>query len=111
MATAPKPRIKVTPETAKVGEIVEIKTLITHVMETGQRKDPDGKPIPRQLLNTFICRFADKEVFRAELQPGISANPYIAFYMKVPSPGEFEFTWLDDDGSKIVHRMKFNVTS
>jgi sulfur-oxidizing protein SoxZ len=103
-----KPRIKL-PETAKAGDVIEVKTLVTHVMETGHRKDKDGNPIPRDILNTFIAKFGDAEVFRAELGPGISANPYIAFHMRVPGPGTFEFTWIDDSGAKTVELATLNV--
>ena len=104
-----KPRIKL-PESAKVGEVIEVKTLISHVMETGQRRDSDGKAIPRDIINTFTAAFAGTEVFKAELHPGISANPYLSFYMKVPGPGEFVFSWVDDDGKMIVEKQKLNVT-
>jgi sulfur-oxidizing protein SoxZ len=103
-----KPRIKI-PDTAKVGDVIEIKTLISHVMETGQRKDRDGKVIPRDIINTFVVSYAGKEVFRAALQPGISANPYIAFFMRVPGPGEFEFTWIDDAGKTVTEKAVLNV--
>ena len=103
-----RPRIKL-PDSAKVGDLIEIKTLISHLMETGQRKSADGKTIPRHIINTFTATYAGAEVFRAELHPGISANPYIAFHMKVPGPGEFEFTWIDDAGTKVVERTKLNV--
>jgi sulfur-oxidizing protein SoxZ len=104
----PKPRIKL-PETAKVGEVIEIKTLVSHVMETGQRKDAEGKPIPRNIINSFSVKFAGEEVFAAELNSGISANPYLSFFMKVPGPGELEFTWVEDGGNAIVDRQKLNV--
>jgi len=104
----PKPRIKL-PETAKVGEVIEIKTLVSHVMETGQRKDAEGKPIPRNIINSFSVKFAGEEVFTAELNSGISANPYLSFFMKVPGPGELEFTWVEDGGNAIVDRQKLNV--
>lgn len=103
-----RPRVRL-PEQAKVGDVIEIKTLISHVMETGQRKEADGKTIPRSIINLFSAKFAGNEVFKAELQPGISANPYIAFFMKVPGPGEFEFTWIDDAGVKITEKQKLNV--
>jgi sulfur-oxidizing protein SoxZ len=104
-----KPRIKV-PATAKLGEVIEIKTLITHIMETGQRKDAKtGETIPRRIINTFAAKFAGKEVFRMKLQPGISANPYISFFMKVPGPGEFEFTWTEDGGDAITEKAKLEV--
>jgi sulfur-oxidizing protein SoxZ len=79
-------------------------------METGQRKDPDGKAIPRNIINAFSAKFAGAEVFSAELHPGISANPYLSFFMKVPGPGEFEFTWVEDGGNTIVDKETLNVT-
>ena len=103
-----KPRIKI-PDSAKVGEIIEIKTLISHVMETGQRKDAEGKTIPRKIINSFKAKFAGQELFSAELQPGISANPYLSFFMKVPGPGEFEFSWVEDGGATVVEKLKLNV--
>jgi sulfur-oxidizing protein SoxZ len=103
-----KPRIKL-PASAKVGEVIEIKTLISHVMETGQRKDNAGNPIPRNIINAFKVTYAGKPVFSAELQPGISANPYIAFFMKVPGPGEFEFTWVEDGGKTTVEKMPLTI--
>jgi sulfur-oxidizing protein SoxZ len=103
-----KARIKF-PETAKVGDIIEIKTLISHVMETGQRKDADGKTVPRDIINSLVVSFAGKEFFRASLQPGISANPYISFYLRVPGPGDIKFVWTDDAGKSTVEEMKLNV--
>ena len=103
-----KPRIRV-PETVKVGEVIEIKTLISHIMETGQRKDSDGKPIPRDIINTFTAVFNGKQVFKADLRPGISANPYLAFHMRVTGPGDLELTWLDDAGSQVTEKVKINV--
>ena len=103
-----KARIKL-PDSAKVGDVIEVKTLISHVMETGQRKDADGKTIPRSIINSFKATFAGADVFTAELHPGMSANPYLSFFMKVPGPGEFEFTWIDDAGVKVVEKMKLNV--
>jgi sulfur-oxidizing protein SoxZ len=103
-----KARIKL-PESAKVGDVIEVKTLISHVMETGQRKDADGKTVPRSIINTFKATFAGAEVLNAELHPGMSANPYISFFMKVPGPGEFEFTWIDDAGVTVVEKVKLNV--
>jgi sulfur-oxidizing protein SoxZ len=103
-----RPRVRL-PESAKVGDVIEVKTLISHAMETGQRKDSDGKPIPRFIINSFTATFAGAEVFKAELHPAIAANPYIAFYMRVPGPGEFEFTWTDDNGAKVSEKLKLNV--
>jgi sulfur-oxidizing protein SoxZ len=97
------------PETAKAGDIIEIKTLMSHVMETGQRRDAEGKIIPRDIINSLVVSFAGQEFFRASLQPGISANPYISFYLRVPGPGDIKFIWTDDAGKSIVEEMKLNV--
>jgi sulfur-oxidizing protein SoxZ len=93
-----RPRVKA-PRKAAPGEVVEIKTLINHGMESGQRKDKDGNPIPRQIINKFVAAFNGQTFFSADLAPAISANPYLSFYVKVEESGEFTFTWHDDDGS------------
>jgi sulfur-oxidizing protein SoxZ len=105
---AAKPRVRV-PATAKVGEVIEIKTLVQHVMETGNRKTADGKVVPRNIINTFTASFNGTEFFKADILPGISANPYLAFFMKVPGPGEFEFTWQDDAGVKISQKAPLAI--
>jgi sulfur-oxidizing protein SoxZ len=105
-----KPRIKL-PESAKVGEIIEIKTLISHVMETGQRRGADGAVVARSIINGFTAKYAGAEVFKAELHPGIAANPYLVFYMRVPGPGELELTWTDDSGASISEKVRLNVVA
>ncbi len=98
MAKKHVPRVRV-PSSASAGEIIEIKTLISHDMETGQRKDKDGNPIPRKIINKFVCTFNGEEVFVADIHPAISANPYMAFFMKASESGTFRFEWHDDDGT------------
>ncbi|MEO5336766.1 MAG: thiosulfate oxidation carrier complex protein SoxZ [Magnetospirillum sp. WYHS-4] len=96
-----KPRISV-PASAKKGEVIEIKTLISHPMETGRRKAEDGSVIPRLILNKFICSFNGKEVFSANMDTSVSADPYIAFPFKVTESGKFEFVWIDDKNAKVT---------
>lgn len=91
-----KPRVRV-PATAKKGEIIEIKTLISHRMESGQRTDDSGATIPRHIINKFICTYNDEVVFEADWYPAISANPYLAFPLVASESGELVFTWVDDD--------------
>lgn len=93
-----KPRVKV-PKTAAAGDIITIKTLISHKMESGQRKDSDGNPIPRQIINNFKCEFNGEPVFSCDLDAAISANPYFEFNARVDEAGTFKFTWTDDDGT------------
>ena len=75
-----RPRVRL-PDSAKIGEVIEIKTLIAHAMETGNRRNADGSVIPRLLLHTFEARFAGREVFKASLHTGTAANPFISFFM------------------------------
>ena len=98
MADGVKPRVKA-PKKAAAGEVVTIKTLISHTMESGQRKDKDGNVIPRSIINRFTCDFNGANVIDMTLDPAISTNPYIEFEAKVDAAGEFKFTWYDDDGS------------
>jgi sulfur-oxidizing protein SoxZ len=98
MASGVKPRVKV-PKTAAAGEAITIKTLISHKMESGQRKDKEGNIIPRSIINRFTCEFNGQSVVDVQLEPAISTNPYFQFEATVPEAGEFVFTWYDDDGS------------
>lgn len=105
-----KPRVRV-PATAKKGEVIEIKTLVSHVMETGTRKDSKtGKLIPRLIINKFVATFNGKEVFSADMHPAIAANPYMAFFVKVEESGTFEFTWIDDKGGTVKDTKKIQVS-
>ena len=98
MADGVKPRVKV-PKKAAAGDVITIKTLISHKMESGQRKDSDGNIIPRSIINRFTADFNGKNVIDVELAPAISTNPYFEFEAMVPEAGDFQFTWYDDDGS------------
>ncbi len=98
MAKGVKPRVKV-PKTAAAGDSITIKTLISHKMESGQRKDGDGNPIPRSIINRFTCEFNGESVVDVAMEAAISTNPYFEFEALVPEAGEFKFTWYDDDGS------------
>ena len=105
-----KPRIKLDKKDAKKGDIVEVKALVQHVMETGQRKDAEGKTIPRKILNKFTCAVAGKQVFVADFEPAISANPYIQFKFKATESGPVVLTWTDDDGSTVTGEETITVS-
>lgn len=103
-----KPRVRL-PATAKKGEMLEIKTLISHEMETGQRKDAAGKVIPRKIINKVTAAFNGKVFFEADWHPSVSANPYQSFFFKAQESGEFTFTWVDDDGSAYTTKNALTV--
>jgi sulfur-oxidizing protein SoxZ len=105
---APTPRIRI-PANAKAGDLIEIKTLISHDMESGQRKDSSGKVVPRRIINKFTAAFNGKPFFEADWHPAISANPYQSFFYKAAESGEFVLTWKDDDGSEYTAKSKLTV--
>ena len=82
----------------------------SHKMETGLRKDSEGKKIPRSIINRFTCDFNGENVLDVGLDPAISVNPYFQFDAVVPESGEFMFTWYDDDGSVYEKTKKITVT-
>jgi len=108
MASGVKPRVKV-PKTASAGDTIVIKTLISHKMESGQRKDKEGNPIPRSIINRFTCDFNGQNVLDVTMEPAISTNPFLEFEAKVPETGEFKFTWYDDDGDVYETAKKITV--
>ena len=109
MAKGVKPRVKV-PKSASAGETITIKTLISHTMESGQRKDKEGNVIPRSIINRFTAEFNGEMVIDVTLEPAISTNPYFQFEAVVPEAGEFKFTWYDDDGSVYEESKSISVS-
>lgn len=86
------------PRTAKRGEVIEIRALIAHPMESGYRVDSDGRILPADIIRRFTVRYAGETVFSAELFPAIASNPYIAFHTLATASGTFVFTWEGDKG-------------
>ena len=86
------------PKRAKPGEVIEIKTLMSHIMETGYRRTAEGEIVPRDIITSFSCRFNGAEIFRADLFPAIAANPFISFFTVATESGKFDFEWIGDNG-------------
>ncbi len=91
------PRVQV-PATAGKGEVIRVRTKIPHPMETGWRKDIHGETVPKNRINRFVCTFNGTEVFSADLYSGVSANPYISFFVRVEESGTFACEWQADEG-------------
>lgn len=104
-----RPRVRV-PETATAGETIVIRALISHQMESGQRRDGSGELVPRKIINTFTCAFNGKPVFSCEMEPAIAANPYFEFSARVAESGVFSFIWVDDDGSVHTDEHRIEVS-
>ena len=97
------------PKEAKRGEVIEIRTLAGHTMETGFRHSERGEPIPRDIITQFVCTYNGEEIFRAELSPAIAANPLITFTTVATESGTLEFKWLGDKGFTATHSAKLTV--
>jgi len=105
-----RPRVKV-PKKAKVGEIVKIKTLLSHHMESGQRKDAEtGEIIPEDIMNYFSASFNGEKFFEVDVNPAVSNNPYIEFRLKVLESGTVSFLWKTDNDGDFKTKKKIKVT-
>ena len=105
-----KPRIRLDRKEVRKGETIDVKTLVSHVMETGLRHDADGKLIPRMIVNTFTCELNGKFVFGCDLESAVSANPYFEFKFKPEESGTLTFTWIDDEGVRVEATETVKVT-
>ncbi len=93
----PAPRVQA-PSIAAKGQVIQVKTLIAHPMETGLRHDDEGNIIPRKIIHRFACRYDGEVVFSVDLHEAIAANPYLEFYVRASKSGRLEFTWEEDGG-------------
>jgi sulfur-oxidizing protein SoxZ len=86
------------PDSLVPGEVVQVRLMIQHDMETGYRQDRDGHPIARNVIRWVSLALGGMEVFRVEPSSGISANPYFEFPLRVTQPGEWLLQWEDEAG-------------
>ena len=97
------------PGSAKRGEVIEIRTLVQHPMESGFRLDNTGKEIARHIVESFDCTYNGREIFRAKLYPAVSTNPFFTFYAVATESGYFVFTWKDDQGGNATITQMLTV--
>jgi sulfur-oxidizing protein SoxZ len=98
------------PSRARRGEVIEVRATIAHPMETGFRPGADGRPVARNILQRFHCRYNGELVFSAELHPAISANPYVSFCTVATDSGTLELEWLGENGFRQLERRALQVT-
>ena len=97
------------PESPRRGEVIEIRLLVQHAMESGYRFDGEGRLIARNVIRSLSCRYAGAEIFRADLSQGIAANPYFQFTTLAMDSGDIEIAWIDDEGVAGSERARLNV--
>jgi sulfur-oxidizing protein SoxZ len=106
----PWPARIVMPPTARKGDIVEIKTIVQHPMETGYRRDHNGAVIPRDIVKRFVVTYAGNEIFTADMTQGVAANPFFSFHFRATATGDVAFTWTDEKGEATSETRKLAVT-
>ena len=97
------------PKKAKRGEVIEIRTMISHIMETGFRRSTTGEPIPRNIITNFSCAYNGVEVFRAEMFPAMTANPFLVFHTVATESGTLAFKWTGDNGFSAEESVAIEV--
>jgi sulfur-oxidizing protein SoxZ len=81
--------------------VTEVKVLMSHEMETGQRKDAQGKTIPAWFIQNVTATHNGKTVLSAEWGPAVSKNPFLSFKFKGAQKGDkVQVTWVDNKGDK-----------
>jgi sulfur-oxidizing protein SoxZ len=98
----PEPRVRLSATQVAPGEVIEVRTLIAHPMESGHRRDADGELVPRHIISVFRCALDGEVVFACDLEPAISANPYLQFTVAPQRSGTLTLTWIDDDGHEVT---------
>jgi sulfur-oxidizing protein SoxZ len=84
---------------AMQGGKVQVRALMSHEMETGQRKDAAGKPIPAHFIQSVVAVHNGRRVLQAEWGPAVSKNPYLQFQFGGGKPGDkVQITWTDNTG-------------
>ena len=97
------------PARARRGEIIEIKALVSHPMETGYRRTQVGATIPRDIIRRFVCTYNGTEIFSADFHPAISANPFLAFSTVATESGTIAFSWTGDNGFAVTESASITV--
>ena len=103
-----QPRIRI-PRSARAGEVIEIRTLIEHPMETGLRQEA-GRALPRDMLTRLMVRLNGETLFAADFQNGTATNPYHVFFVRLDKSGHFEFIWSDEKGRQARAEARVAVT-
>ena len=97
------------PPKAKRGDVVQIKTLISHIMEPGFRPGADGRIVPRDIITLMTCKYNGEEIFRADFFPAVAANPFVTFHTIATESGKLEFEWTGDNGFSEIASANISV--
>lgn len=100
------------PRTAiRAGDVIMLKAMISHPMETGYRRTEIGGEIPRNIIRQFSCRYDGELIFSCEFHPAIAANPFLSFPIKALRSGTLELVWRGDNGFFHREEARLQVAS
>ena len=97
------------PKSARKGEVVELKALILHPMETGFRPGTNGRIIPRNIIERFVATWNGTEIFSITFSPAISAIPFVSFFAVAGESGKVTFRWTGDEGFSAEESVSIEV--
>ena len=97
------------PASVKKGEVFIVKIVLSHIMETGYRRDIMGKVIARNIIRRLTAHYDGAEVFAADLTQAVAANPYFGFAVVAGTPGPMVFRWVDDAGVQARDETQIKV--
>jgi len=94
------------------GDVADVRVLMAHPMETGQRKDAAGKLVPLHFIQTITAQLNGKTVFTADVSQAVSRNPVFAFKVKGAKAGDkLSITWQDNTGDKRTDELVIRAGS
>jgi sulfur-oxidizing protein SoxZ len=97
------------PVRVKAGDAFELRALLQHAMESGHRVDAQGQRLPRSIVRRFEARFDGQLVCAVDLHAAIAANPYLAVWLRIESPGELHLRWQGDDAFEHHERRRIDL--
>lgn len=98
------------PPDIKAGQVVTVRTMVGHPMETGQRVDAQGRIVVQDIVRRLMVHFEGVLIFEAQLHAAIAANPYVAFDLRADRGGMLRFTWEGDRGFRHVEDVMLRVS-
>lgn len=106
-----KARVWISTTTPKLGELVRVRALVTHRMETGFRLTGDGKAPARNIIHIFEVKLNDQLLFSWSPETAISQNPYIEFTFRANQAGRLSMQWTDDEGQVITDDLELSLSA
>jgi sulfur-oxidizing protein SoxZ len=97
------------PERISAGDVVKVRLLVQHPMDTGYLQDLLGKMVPRNVIRLLTCKLGSREVLRVEPSSGIAANPLFEFFVLATETTEMHVEWVDDRGNRGEHKQTMIV--